>query len=287
MKSVSRVRIVTDSASDILPSHARALGIILVPNRIVLGGKVWRDGVDLTAAQFYASLPASKSLPYTLPAPPEDLYTAYRFAFQQGATEVLSLHVSGRLSKVVNHATAARDALAGAPVLVMDTQQAGIGMWPAVIHAAHLARLGTRAREIQEAAEDILQRTRMYFMVESLEHLRRSGRISWAREVIGTLLDAHPILTLQGGTVVPLENSRRLSRSMERLGDLALASGTVERLVICGTSVELIGQMESVLRTRFSGTVQNTWLGPTLGANTGPGVAISALVPLPPQEHMP
>src|SRR5215472_10582315 len=100
MRSVARVRIVTDSASDILPSHARALGIILVPNRIVLGGKVWRDGVDLTAAQFYAALPASKTLPYTLPAPSEDLYTAYRFAFQQGASEVLSLHVSGRLSKV-------------------------------------------------------------------------------------------------------------------------------------------------------------------------------------------
>src|SRR5271165_1826503 len=91
----ARVRIITDSASDILPSHARALGIILVPNRVVLDGAVMRDGVDLTAAQFYAALARTRSLPYTLPASPEDLYAAYQFAFRQGATDVVSLHVSG------------------------------------------------------------------------------------------------------------------------------------------------------------------------------------------------
>ncbi|MGH2486170.1 MAG: DegV family protein, partial [Ktedonobacterales bacterium] len=71
---VARVRVVADSASDILPSHARALGIILVPNRIVLDGAIWRDGVDLSAAEFYEALPRAKVLPHTVPAPPEDLY---------------------------------------------------------------------------------------------------------------------------------------------------------------------------------------------------------------------
>ena len=273
------MRIVTDSASDILPSHARALGIILVPNRIVLGGAVWRDGVDLTAAEFYAALPASKSLPYTLPARPEDLYMAYRLAFQQGATEVISLHVSGRLSQVVDHAAAAAQALPGAHVEIIDTLQAGIGMWPAVIHAARMARSGAPLRQIRQAVEAVLQRTRMYFMVESLEYLRRSGRIGWARERIGTLLDAHPILTLRDGNVVPQENARKRARALERLCDLALAGGNLEQVLMCGTSVELIGQMETVLRSRYAGSIQNTWLGPTLGANTGPGVAISAVIP--------
>jgi DegV family protein with EDD domain len=279
IRTEARVRIITDSASDILPSHARALGIILVPNRIVLNGAVWRDGVDLTAAQFYAALPASKTLPYTLPARPEDLYMAYRLAFQQGATDVISLHVSGRLSQVVTHATAAAQALPGTHVEVVDTRQAGIGMWPAVIHAARLARSGAPSWEIIQAAEVVLRRTRMYFMVESLEYLRRGGRIGWARERIGTLLDAHPILTLREGAVVPQENARRRSRAMERLCDLALAGGKLDQVLMCGTSVELIGQMETVLRSRYAGPIQNTWLGPTLGANTGPGVAISAVVP--------
>ncbi|MGO8946379.1 MAG: DegV family protein [Ktedonobacterales bacterium] len=280
----ARVRIVTDSASDILPSHARALGIILVPNRIVLDGAVMRDGVDLTAAQFYAALARNKSLPYSLPVPPEDLYSAYEFAFRQGATEVVSIHVSGRLSQVVEHALAARNAFNGARISVIDTYQAGIGMWPAVIQAAHLAQLGAPAGRIEEEVRAVLRRTRLFFMVESLEYLRRSGRIGWAREVIGTLLDAHPLLTLRDGTVVPLSTARPRLRALERLRDLALETGSVERLLMCGTSVELMGQMEAVLRPRYRGIIQNTWLGPTLGVNTGPGVAISVVMP---ESHRP
>jgi DegV family protein with EDD domain len=275
----AHVQIVTDSASDILPAHAQALGIILVPNRVVLNGATRRDGVDLTAAQFYAALQNTKSLPYTLPAPPQDLYAAYQYAFRHGATEVVSIHVSGRLSEVVEHAAAARDALPGAPIVVIDSFQAGIGMWPSVIHAAQLARRGATARQIEGAVRAVLHRTRLYFMVESLEYLRRGGRIGWAREMIGTLLDAHPILTLRDGTVVPLETARPRTRALERLRDLALQSGVVERLLLCATSVELMGEMEAVLRPRYSGIVENTWLGPTLGANTGPGVAISAVIP--------
>jgi DegV family protein with EDD domain len=278
-RTPAHVQIITDSASDILPTHARALGIILVPNRVVLDGATHRDGVDLTAAQFYAALQSTKSLPYTLPAPPQDLYAAYQYAFRHGATEVVSIHVSGRLSQVVEHAAAARDALPGAPIVVIDSFQAGIGMWPSVIHAAQLAHMGASARQIEEAVRGVLQRTRLYFMVESLEYLRRGGRIGWAREMIGTLLDAHPILTLRDGTVVPLETARPRSRALQRLRDLALQSGTVERLLLCATSVELMGEMEAVLRPRYGGIVENTWLGPTLGANTGPGVAISAVVP--------
>lgn len=278
-RTPAHVQIVTDSASDILPTHARALGIILVPNRVVLDGATRRDGVDLTAAQFYAALQSTKRLPYTLPAPPQDLYAAYQYAFRHGATEVVSIHVSGRLSQVVEHAAAARDALPGAPIVVIDSFQAGIGMWPSVIRAAQMARMGASARQIEEAVRAVLQRTRLYFMVESLEYLRRGGRIGWAREMIGTLLDAHPILTLRDGTVAPLETARPRSRALERLRDLALQGGTVERLLLCATSVELMGEMEAVLRPRYGGIVENTWLGPTLGANTGPGVAISAVVP--------
>jgi DegV family protein with EDD domain len=279
IRTPAHVQIVTDSASDILPSHAQALGIILVPNGIVLNGVTRRDGVDLTAAQFYAALQSTKSLPYTLPAPPQDLYRAYQYAFRHGATEIVSIHVSGRLSQVVEHAVAARDALPGAPIVVIDSFQAGIGMWPSVIHAAQLARMGATARQIEEAVRAVLHRTQLYFMVESLEYLRRGGRIGWAREMIGTLLDAHPILTLRDGTVAPLETARPRRRALERLRDLALQSGTVERLLLCATSVELMGEMEAVLRPRYGGIVENTWLGPTLGANTGPGVAISAVVP--------
>jgi DegV family protein with EDD domain len=170
----------------------------------------------------------------------------------------------------------ARDAMPGAPVRVLDTQQAGIGMWPAIIRVAQLAQRGVSAWEIEQSALAILKRTRAYFMVESLEYLRRNGRIGRAREMVGTLLDAHPILTVEDGEVTPVENVRPRQRALERMCELAL-EGVVDRLLVCGTSVESIGEVEEALRHHYRGPVQNTWLGPTLGANTGPAVAIACV----------
>jgi DegV family protein with EDD domain len=274
----SRVRIVADSASDILPSHARSIGIIVVPNRIVFDGHVLRDGVDISASQFYARLPQATGISYTEPAPPEDLYLAYQTAFRQGATDILSVHVSSRLSKVVHNALTVRNYMVGAPIEVLDSLQAGIGMWPAVIAAAHLARLGASPREIRDTAASILARTHLYFMVESLEFLRRSGRIGRVQGMIGTVLDVHPILTIQRGEVAPVETVRPRARALQRMCDLVLERGRVDSLVICGTGIEPISQMEALLGRRYAGTIQKTWLGPTLGVNTGPAIAIAAVV---------
>src|SRR5215472_3360182 len=90
----TKVRIVTDSASDILPSHARAIGVLVVPNWIGLDGRLLRDGVDITAAQFYAHLPRARHAPHTEPATPADIAGVYRTAFQQGASAIASIHVS-------------------------------------------------------------------------------------------------------------------------------------------------------------------------------------------------
>src|SRR6185312_9084479 len=107
-----RVRIVTDSASDILPSHARAIGAFVVPSWIIMDGARYRDGIDISASEFYIRLPRARLLPYTEPASPQDFVNIYQAAFTQGATAIISIHVSSRLSKIVEHATMARDYLA-------------------------------------------------------------------------------------------------------------------------------------------------------------------------------
>ncbi len=272
-----RVRIVTDSASDILPSHAQAIGVIVVPSRVVLDGEVFRDGIDITASQFYARLPRLRTLPYTEPASPEEFYYAYQVAFRQGATAIVSINVSSRLSKIVSHAIAARDYLAPTAIDVIDSQQAGIGMWPAVIRAAQLARMGAPPQVVHDAAVSILARTRMYALVESLEQLRRNGRIGRARELLGTVLDAHPIITIAQGEVTPVESVRPRARGLLRLRELAQAAGAIETLLVCGTSIEAIGQIETVLAEQYTGTIQKTWLGPAIGANTGPCVALAVV----------
>jgi DegV family protein with EDD domain len=170
-----------------------------------------------------------------------------------------------------------RNYLATSPIYVIDSRQAGIGMWPAVIRGAQLARVDAPARDICEEILTILARTRVYFMVETLEYLRRGGRIGRAAELLGTLLDTHPILTIEQGQVTPVESVRPRSRAMRRMRELALGGGPIETLLACGTSIESIAQIESLLAEVYRGPIQKTWLGPTLGANTGPAVAVAVV----------
>jgi DegV family protein with EDD domain len=278
------VRIVTDSASDILPRHAQAIGVIVVPNRIAIDGRMLRDGIDLTAAEYYARLRFARSAPYTVPASPADFSMAYQSAFYAGATALVSIHVSSRLSQVVKHALIARDQLAQAapaPIAVIDSLQLGIGMWPAVIEAARLATLGAPAQHIHERAVALLARTHAFVLVESLEYLRRSGRIGRIAEVVGTLVDAHPILTLDHGDARLIETVRSRRRAVLRLREVALAAGAakgIDDLLICGTSIEAIAEIETVLAQQYTGTIRKTWLGPAIGVNVGPAVAVAVVV---------
>ena len=270
-----RVRIVTDSASDILPSHARAIGALVVPSWIVMEGARYRDGIDISASEFYIRLPRLRVPPYTEPASPQDFVNIYQAAFSQGATAITSIHVSSHLSKIVEHATMARAYLAPTPIDIIDSQQAGIGMWPAVIRAAQLARMGAPAPVIHETVVSVLARTRLYALVESLEQLRRSGRIGRAREFFGSLLDVHPIITVEQGEVTPVETVRTRARGLQRLRELAQDAGALETLLICGASIESIGQLEAALAGQYRGAIQKTWLGPAIGSNTGPCVAVA------------
>jgi DegV family protein with EDD domain len=250
----------------------------MIPNRIVLDGYVLRDGIDITASQFYAYLPHARSAPYTEPASPADFYHAYRAAFQEGATAVVSIHVSSHLSQVVRHAQAARDHLAPAPIDVIDSLQLGIGMWPAVIEASRLAHLGASAQDVHERVVSLLARTHAYVMVESLEPLRRSGRIGRVQELVGTFIDAHPILTLDHGETRLVETIRSRRRAVLRLREVAQAAGAIETLLICGTSIESIAEMEAVVAEHYAGMIQKTWLGPAIGVNVGPAIAVAVVV---------
>jgi DegV family protein with EDD domain len=274
----SRVRIVTDSSSDLLPHHARAIGVVVVPNWIMLDGQALRDGMEITAAQFYARLPHARTVPYTQPASMEDFATTYQWLFRQGATAIVSIHLSSQLSRVVQHASAARDALAPAPIDVIDSRLSGIALWPAVTHAARLAAQGAPPQEIRAQVLAILARTRLYVMVESLEPLRRAGRIGRARVLLGTLLDAHPILTIEQGEIAPVETARPRARALRRIRDLVYGLGPLETLLICGTSIEAIAEWEAVLAEGYEGVIQKTWLGPTQGTNTGPAIAVAAVM---------
>ncbi len=278
----ARVCVVTDSTATILPSHAQALRILVVPNRIVLDGRVYRDAVDLTAAQFYAWFPRAGSSVETAPASMEDFVSAYQWAFTQGATAIVSIHASQRVSQVFSHAMAARDALAPAMIDVIDSQLIGVGMWPAVVRAAQVARQGAPLQVVHDEAVAVLARTRLYSLLESADFLRRGGRSPRAVRLLGRMMSASPILTYQDGEAVPVDVVRTRRRGLLRMRELALGHGAIESLLICGTSVEWIAQMEAVLAEQYHGSVEKTWLSPTIGVHTGPSVSIGIV-----QAHAP
>jgi DegV family protein with EDD domain len=271
------VRVVTDSTTDILPSYAQALGLIVVPNRIFIDQQMFLDGVTMTPTQFFLRLPQMKTLPYTAPVDPNDLFHAYQFAFDHGATDIVSIHLSSRLSQGYHNAESVKAYMAPASISLIDSQQASIGMWPAVTEAAKAAQLGGTAPQICAVAQGVLARTRVFFMVESLEFLRRSGRVGRAQAFMGNLLDARPILTVRDGEIAPQETVRQRDRAISRLVELALDQGTPEIILITASDLQRIDELETLLRTRYDGPVQKTWLGPTVGANTGPALGIAVV----------
>jgi DegV family protein with EDD domain len=277
LQSTPHVRIVTDSTATILPSHAQALGILVVPNRIIVQGRVYRDGVDINAAEFYRQFPRIGRSVVTEPASAEDLYSTYQWAFSQGATAIVSIHASRRVSLVYSHAQAAREALTPAPIDVIDSQFVGVGMWPAVIRAARLASTGASPQAILDGVATVLARTRLYALLESLDYMRRGGRSPRAVQLFGRALNAYPILSYQNGEVVPVDNVRTRPRAVQRMCQLAFGQGAVEEMLVCGTSVEWIAQMEAALAQQYHGTIQKTWLSPTIGVHTGPSVSIGVV----------
>ena len=276
----ARVRVVTDSTATILPSHAQALGILVVPNRILLEGRVYRDAIDLTAAQFYARFPRTGLAVATAPASAEDFYATYQWAFAQGATAIVSIHASRRVSQVFSNAVAARDALAPAVIDVIDSQLVGVGMWPAVVRAAKLASMWASPQAVHELVVAVLARTRLYSLLESLDYVRRGGRSPRAVNLFGRVMSAYPILTYQGGEAVPVESVRTRRRGLQRMCELALGHGAVESLLVCGTSAEWMAQMEAVLSEVYHGPLEKSWLSPTVGVHTGPSVGIGIVQPL-------
>jgi fatty acid kinase fatty acid binding subunit len=137
--------------------------------------------------------------------------------------------------------------------------------------------MGASAPMIHATVVSILARTRMYALVESLDQLARNGRIGRARAWLGTILDAHPIITIEDGEVTPVETVRPRARGLLRLRELVQEAGALETLLVSGTSIEATAQMQALLAETYAGTIQQTWLGPAIGANTGPCIAVAVV----------
>lgn len=276
------VRIVTDSTSDIPQEVAEALGIAIVPLTVFFGEEAFLDGVELDNAGFYRKLQASKDLPRTSQPAPANFQEAYTRLIDEGADAIISVHLSSKLSGTYQSACTARDSLPEdvrrIPIEVIDSKSISVGMSRAIIQAAEEARQGLGLEEIQAHTVDQLARTHILAVLDTLEYVRRGGRIGGAKALLGNMLSVKPIIALKDGEVVPVEQPRTRSKAYARVAQLLAEKGKLEHVSIAEASEDVGQQLAEVIKTTYHGDLPIYRLGAVLGTHTGPGTAAIAYV---------
>jgi DegV family protein with EDD domain len=276
------IRILTDSTADIPADEAQAHGITIVPLTVFFGEEAYRDGVDLDNAGFYRKLQASKDLPRTSQPSPAQFQEQYQRLLAEGAEGILSIHLSSKLSGTYQSACAARDMLAEAgntiPIEVLDTLSISVGMSRAILRAADAAREGRSMQELKALVADELARTRILAVLDTLEFLKRGGRIGNAQALLGNMLSVKPIVSLRDGEVVRVEQPRTRSKAYARIAQLVGEMGKIEHISIAEASEDVGQQLAEAIRSVYSGELTFYKLGAVLGTHTGPGTAAVAAV---------
>jgi DegV family protein with EDD domain len=231
VKVMGKIKVVTDSAADVPSELAQRLDITILPCYVIFGSEVYRDGVDLTPRDFYDKLATSRILP-TTSQPPLGLFVETYQNLLRESEGIVSIHVASALSGVFNAARVAADALSTAPIAVIDSQQLSMGVGWQVIMAAQAAQEGHALAEVVSLVQAIQPRVRAAAMLDSLEHIRRSGRISRVTDLMGTALRVKPLLQIATGEVTAIATVRTRGKALRRLAELMAAQGAFKELCV-------------------------------------------------------
>jgi DegV family protein with EDD domain len=285
---MSRVAVVTDSTASLPPELAAEHGIHVVPLQVVIGAKVLDEGPEGATPEVVARA-LRDFVPVSTSRPAPTVFTElYRRLAEEGAEEVVSVHLSGEMSGTLESAQlAALDA--EVPVHVVDSGQVGIATGYAALTAAEVLAAGGSAEEAAAAALARGRAATSLFYVDTLEYLRRGGRIGAAAAILGSALAVKPLLEIAEGRVAPRERVRTASRALARLAELAVeAAGDVpvdvcvSHLANSDRAAELTAQLGERLTDQLDGReVMCGELGAVLGAHVGPGMVAVCVSPRP------
>jgi DegV family protein with EDD domain len=274
------VRIVTDSAAD-LPEHvAQQWGVITVPLTIRLDGRDHLDRVELGVSQFWQRVANSAALPETAAPAPGAFAQAFQQAADEGASGVVVVTLSGDLSATLSSALlAARDATL--PVEVVDSRSVTMGQGLTVIACAEAAARGASVTEIATLARDLAGRTRVIGALDTLEHLRRGGRIGGARAMLASALAIKPLIDVRDGRVEEGGRQRTRSKALAWLVDQVRQSPPIERWAIvhaqCTDVDSFAASLRALERSDLGDAVLVGDLGAVVGTHAGPGTIGVAL----------
>jgi DegV family protein with EDD domain len=277
-----RVAVVTDSTA-MLPSEvAQARGITVVPLQVVVGARSYDESTDSDPGMVADALRAWEPVSTSRPTP-QAFHAVYEDLAREGAESIVSVHLSSEISGTCESARlATRDA--SVPVHVVDSRLVGVGTGFAVLAAVEAVATGADAAGAAEAARCRAVSTTTLFYVDTLEHLRRGGRIGAAAKFLGSVLAVKPLLRLDDGRVVPLEKVRTSARALSRLEDLAVEAAGDHQVDIAVAHLDNRASADTVaahLRQRVAGVqqVQVGEVGAVIGAHVGPGMLAVVVAP--------
>ena len=282
---MAQVVIVTDSTADIPQTVREQYGIEMVPLKVHFGHEMYMDAVTIEPDQFFEKLVQTPKLPTTSQPSPVEFLDVYHRLAERPNTSIISLHLSSALSGTYQSAVLAKSMVEGeADVTVIDTRSASYGFGAIVVQAAKMAQAGCSKEQILSMIERMMDKRRMYFLVESLEYLQKGGRIGKATALFGALLNIKPILSVDSdGEVVAVDKVRGHKKAVARIIDLlkqSFADQPVHAAVgytnDSSAAEELAAALQQVFDIR---SIQYIQVGAVIGTHVGLGVSAAFMWP--------
>ncbi len=268
-----QVKIVTDSSADVPPAVAAALGITVLPISINFGSKVFREGVDITSQEFFERIARDGTFPTTTP-PPLSLFESTYAELMKQTNQIVSIHVSSKLSPTYARAQRAAAPLLGrAKIHVIDSQLVSVGLGMLVTAAAQAAESGANVNEVVRLVRGMIPRIYIAFFADTLDYLERGGRIRKAQAILGGMLNIKPLLILEDGDIVALEKVRARAKAIEKLVEFIVEFTHIDRMVILhSTTPEDVNLLIEQINLAMPNLDMKVELyGPSLGTHLGPG----------------
>lgn len=268
------VRVVTDTASDLPEATAAGLGIEMVPLTVRFGDEELVDRRDLSPADFWARLAASATLPTTSAPSPGDFEQAFRRAAAGGATGVVCVTISAALSATHQAATAAAAAVEGTvAVRVVDSRAVTMAEGSIAVAAARLAAEGKSLDDVAGAALDLVPRVRTFAALDTLENLRKGGRLGAAQAMLGSMLSIKPVIQVADGKVEPESRQRTRRRSLLHLADKVRQSAPVDDLAVMHGGAPDVDELLDLLDGLYPrDRIVVGEVGAVIGTHAGPRV---------------
>ncbi len=265
-------RIVTDSSCDLPQGVADALGIVIVPLSIRFGDDEYIDRTTITTDRFWQLCSSSKELPQTAAPSPGQFLEAFRDLKDKGATGIVVISLSSSLSFTMESAVNAAKEMEGQfPIRVIDSRNASLGVGLIAVECAERARAGDSLESIVELANSLVPRTHVFGALDTLENLRKGGRIGGAKAMLGTALSVKPLIEVRNGEVEEAGKQRTRSKALAALIETLRDAGKVERLGVLHAQCPDIDDFVAKVREVYDGDIMIGDIGAVIGTHAGQG----------------